>query len=413
MKKNKNYTRFYDTSALLNGNYPEEHDWISSTVLRELENIKTSGERKGEEVKKSARKVARFLLNNTPNIFSITDKEWKKIKLKFSFTDAGDNRILAELIALKSEYPNLELQTSDICLHLLAKKFDIKSHFCAANEEKGGLYTGYIEEEFTDEELNNIYANETYNPRNLLTNQYLVLYSASNKSVVDIRRWDGLKLAPIQCKDVNNKYMDKVQPKDIYQKMALDLLERNDVPVKLLQGAAGTGKDYLSTAVALDKVFRHQHEKIYFIRNLIDLKDAPQVGYLAGDLSEKISWGLGPLMDILGGEEGLNWIEEQGAIEQLNLGFIRGRSLQGIIYCTELQNTTESAVQSIISRAAEGTELFLNSDLKQIDKKIFQEQNGVVSLQQNLKGHHLFGTIYLPNTHRSEVAELAGLLTSN
>ena len=70
-------------------------------------------------------------------------------------------------------------------------------------------------------------------------------------------------------------------------------------------------------------------------------------------------------------------------------------------------------VQSLISRAGEESQLFLNADMKQIDKNSFKERNGVVSLQQNLKGHHLFGAVYLPTTQRSEVAELAGLLSSN
>ena len=403
--------KFYDTSALLNGNYPSENDWISATVLRELENIKTAGERKDEEIKKSARKVARFLLNHPPKIHILSERQWRKTKTRFSLTDTGDNRIIAELLELQSSFKNIELQTSDVCLHLLAEQFGIHSHFANANEDKGGLYLGYKDEELSEDILNKIYKDTTYNPCGLLTNQYLILRLQND--IIDIKRWNGQELVSIQCQDINNKFMDTVCPRDIYQKMAMDLLERSDVPVKLIQGVAGSGKDYISMAVALDKVFRHIHDKIFFVRNLIDLKDAPQIGYLAGSLEEKISWGLGPLCDILGGEEGLQWVEEQGAIEQLNLGFIRGRNLKGILYSTELQNTTESAVQSLLSRAAEGTELFLNADMKQIDKNVFKERNGVVSLQQNLKGNELFGTVYLPNTHRSAVAELAGLLTSN
>lgn len=413
MESEPNKVRFYDTSALLNGNYPTENDWVSATVLRELENIKTSGDRKNEEIKKAARKVARYLLINPPHVHVLSEKQWMKLKSKYSFSDTGDNHILAELLELKHIYPQIELQTSDICLYLLAQQFNINAHFAAINENKGGLYTGYLDLDFTEDELSKIYQNPECNPCNLLCNQYLII--RLQNEVIDLRRWDGEQLAPLDCKDINNKFMEIVKPRDIYQKMAMDLLERNDVPVKLLQGVAGSGKDYISIAVALDKVFRHKQEKIFFIRNLIDLQDAPPIGFLQGSLEEKISWGLGPLYDILGGEDGYQWIQNQGAIEQLNLGFIRGRSLgpNAIIYASELQNTTESIMQSLISRTGEGSELFLNADLKQIDKNVFKERNGVVSLQQNLKGHKLFGAVYLPNTQRSEVAELAGLLSSN
>ena len=411
--KNNASIKFYDTSALLNGNYPTEKDWVSATVLRELENIKIAGDRKNDETKKAARKVARFLLNNPPRVHVLSEKQWKKVKSKYSFTDTGDNHIIAELLELKYSYPEIELQTSDVCLYLLAQQFGINSHFAAINEDKGGLYTGYIDMEFSEADLDKIYSDTTYNPCNLLCNQYLIM--RLDNEIVDVKRWNGTELLPIDCKDINNKFMDVVRPRDVYQKMAMDLLERDEVPVKLIHGVAGSGKDYLSTAVALDKVFRREINKIYFIRNLIDLKDAPQVGYLAGSLEEKISWGLGPIYDILGGEEGFRWVEEQGVIEQLNYGFLSGRSLgpRAILYTTEQQNTTESMVQSLISRAGEESQLFLNADMKQIDKNSFKERNGVVSLQQNLKGHHLFGAVYLPTTQRSEVAELAGLLSSN
>ena len=76
-------------------------------------------------------------------------------------------------------------------------------------------------------------------------------------------------------------------------------------------------------------------DKIIFIRNLVPFKDAPEIGFLSGDLQEKIAWGLGPLASILG-EEGLASFQEQGIIEAMNLGFIRGCSWnKTIIYVSE------------------------------------------------------------------------------
>ena len=105
--KNNASIKFYDTSALLNGNYPTEKDWVSATVLRELENIKIAGDRKNDETKKAARKVARFLLNNPPRVHVLSEKQWKKVKSKYSFTDTGDNHIIAELLELKYSYPDI------------------------------------------------------------------------------------------------------------------------------------------------------------------------------------------------------------------------------------------------------------------------------------------------------------------
>jgi rRNA maturation endonuclease Nob1 len=65
--------KFFDTSALLNGNFPEEFDYVSSTVLRELENIKNAGKKKSSSVKQMARKVARELLTRSPKIFTLRE----------------------------------------------------------------------------------------------------------------------------------------------------------------------------------------------------------------------------------------------------------------------------------------------------------------------------------------------------
>lgn len=407
---------FYDTSSILNGNYPTRNDYVSATVLRELENIKTSGERKSEDVKHAARKAARYFLEHSAdiNVFAMTEKDWQKLAKQHSFIDTGDNRILAEVLLLKRQNPTKEvvLHTNDICLYLLGNQYNIQVHYGAANEKKGGVYLGYKEYQTNNDKLAWLYAHPETNVYGLLINEYVIL--KQGEEVVDILRWDGEKNVPLKYKDINNKFMEPVRPKDIYQKIAFDLLQNRDIPVKLIQGRPGSGKDYVMTSAALELVLSHKKQKIIFIRNLIDLKDAPQVGYLQGSLEEKIGWGTDCIRDIVGGEEGYNWLEENNAIEQINLGFIRGRSLgpDYILYITEAQNLTESAMQSIISRAAEGTEVWINADLKQIDKKVFQTNNGVVSLQQNLAGNPLFGAVYFPNSHRSKVAELSGLLTS-
>lgn len=409
-----NYMYFYDTSSILNGNYPEENDYISSTVLRELENIKTSGDKKSEDVKHAARKAARYFLENGTKftVSHLSEKQWKKISRKYSFLDTPDNKIIAELLSLKEEGAEPIFCTNDVCLYLLANQFNIKTHYTAANEKKGGIYYGYREYEVNDRMLESIYSNSSINCYQLGVNEYAIL--KQGKEIIDVIRWDGKTTSTLNYKDIKNQFMGLVQPKDIYQKIGFDLLQNRSVPVKLIQGRPGSGKDFVMTAHALDLVLSRKKQKIVFIRNLIDLKDAPQIGYLQGSLEEKIGWGTDCIKDIVGGEDGYNWLLEQNAIEQINLGFIRGRSLgpDYIIYVTEAQNLTESAMQSIISRAAEGTEVWINADLKQIDKKIFQTNNGVVSLQQNLAGSPLFGAVYFPNSHRSKVAELSGLLTS-
>ena len=71
--------------------------------------------------------------------------------------------------------------------------------------------------------------------------------------------------------------------------------------------------------------------------------------------------------------------------------------------------TTEIA-KLVIGRIGEGSELWINADTSQTDKTLFDKDNGVNKMLERLKGHKLFGYVYMPTTERSEVAELATLL---
>ena len=192
--------------------------------------------------------------------------------------------------------------------------------------------------------------------------------------------------------------------------MAFDLLQNNDIAVKILIGHPGTGKDYLMLLHALDLIQKGIMDKIIFVRNLVPFKDAPEIGYLAGDLQQKISWGLGPLSGILG-EEGLNQYIDEGIIEAVNLGFIRGCSWdKTIIYVSEGQNITGGGYKLLISRCGQGSQLWVNGDILQTDNKEFEKNNGLLRLSNSLKNNPLAGTIKLIKTERSAVADLAKII---
>lgn len=192
--------------------------------------------------------------------------------------------------------------------------------------------------------------------------------------------------------------------------MAFDLLQNRDITVKLLSGVAGGGKDIMMLYHALDLVQRGEKNKIIFIRNLVPFKDAPEIGFLAGSLSDKIEWGLGPLTSLLG-EEGILQYKEQGIIEAVNLGFIRGCSWSDtILYVSEGQNLTGGSYKLLVSRCGQGSELWINADIHQTDSKYFEENNGIKRLINSLGGNKLFGMVELLKTERSSTAELASII---
>ena len=93
---------------------------------------------------------------------------------------------------------------------------------------------------------------------------------------------------------------------------------------------------------------------------------------------------------------------------------IRGRSFDNaIIYVSEGQNLTTNVLKSIITRAGDKTELWINGDLAQIDRELYREHNGILRMAQALRDNPMFGCMYLPIVERSAVAKLGELLTEN
>ena len=155
-------------------------------------------------------------------------------------------------------------------------------------------------------------------------------------------------------------------------------------------------------------------DKLVFIRPNVSVRGLPEIGALPGTADEKLSWTLAPLWDKVGGQEGIEMMVHNKILEAVPLLFIRGRSFENsIIYVTEGQNMTTEIAKLVIGRIGEGSELWLNADTSQTDKKLFDEDNGVNKMIDRLSGHRLFSYVYMPKTERSEVAELATLLSDN
>lgn len=405
---------FYDTSALLAIENIETffsigHNYISHFCLSELEAIKTSAN-KNEEIKARARKVARFMLANPTAFFCDTYDERKieKARKKHYFPDNMDGRILAEatLLAKKNR---IVFWTADVNMSIFAREAGLEVHTFFAEEKQEEPWAGWSKYYPSEQEFAMLYTDPKMNILGAKVNEYCVLYQ--DTEVRDVLRWDGEEYRKLKYSNFRNTYLGKnIKPLNLQQKMAFDLLQNQDVTVKVITGVPGGGKDYIQILHALDMVNRGLFDRIIYVRNLIPFKDAPEIGFLAGDLEAKISWGLGPIRSILG-EEGLEMMEEQGIIQNTNLAFIRGMSFaRSIVYISEGQNISASGYKLLVSRCGEGSQLWINADYKQTDLDKFKRDNGIVRLTNSLKGNPLFGTVKLTETERSQTAELAGII---
>lgn len=270
------------------------------------------------------------------------------------------------------------------------------------------MYTGY--RTIKAAEAYDIYQHPEENVLGLLTNEYLIVKDEED-NVVDIKKWDGYGYCGIDSGGVSNNFIGKIKARNLEQKLAIDMLRDPESKIKVITSPPGCGKDFLMVNYALHLLDKGKFDRIMWIRNNIEVKNTNSLGYLPGSQDDKLRPYAMLLADHLGGEEGLERMVEMGRLEITHLGFLRGRSIRNsIIYCSEAQNLTREHMKLLISRVDEGSELWVNGDVKQIDMRAFEIDNGLEAIIERLKGNKLFGYVQLNKIERSAIAQLAALL---
>ena len=271
-------------------------------------------------------------------------------------------------------------------------------------------YIGYKELALTEDQACQMYNEGRIDDYEFIENEYLIAKDDTGKVFDKMVCRDG-KLKHVPYARLSNKYLGDIKPRNDQQALVIDTLLHPDSKIKLVKGVYGSGKDYLMLAAALQLIEKGKFDKLVFIRPNVSVRGLPEIGALPGTADEKLSWTLAPLWDKVGGQEGIEMMIRDGILESVPLLFIRGRSFENsIIYVTEGQNMTTEIAKLVIGRIGEGSELWLNADTHQTDKKMFDEDNGVNKMIERLAGNKLFSYVYMPKTERSSVAELATLL---
>jgi PhoH-like ATPase len=208
-----------------------------------------------------------------------------------------------------------------------------------------------------------------------------------------------------------------IEPRNAEQTFALDALCDPDIQLVSLTGKAGTGKTLLALAAAL-----HQHKRykqIFLARPIVPLANR-DLGYLPGDVKEKMDPYMQPLFDNLTVIKHrfsaqspefirINEMVKEEKLVITPLAYIRGRSLSNIFFIVdEAQNLTPHEVKTIITRAGEGTKMVFTGDIEQIDSPYLDAgSNGLSYLSDKMKGQDIFAHVNLVKGERSFLAELA------
>jgi len=433
----------FDTSVILHDhnaiNNFQEHDIaIPITVLEELDNFKKGNENKNFEAREFIRKIDKLSKNHTlkdwvpmngknKGEFKIvlTNRNNLKVDAEKTFDDRkADHKILNAALTLQEEGKHSEviLVTKDINLRIKAKALDINAEDYETGKVKdlNDLYLGKGQIENISAEVVREITKKGFIENNKLDKEYMIdnhFYILKNGKTSSLAFYNP---ESEQYVKVEKQDCYGIKPRNAEQTFALHAILNPDIGLATIQGVAGTGKTLLALAGAIEQ--RKKYRQIILARPIVPLSNK-DIGYLPGDVKDKIDPYMEPLWD------NLNFIKNQfsdkdrkhRAILEMQknnkivispLTYIRGRSLSNIIFIVdEAQNLTPHEVKTIITRAGEGTKIIFTGDVHQIDSPYLDEHsNGLTYIIDRLRGNKLFAHVTLEKGERSELANLANKL---
>jgi len=430
-------------------------------VVEEIDRFKRDPSEKG----RNARQVSRLLddLRRKGNLAEgvpLDGEGGGSLKVVFCRTETlaqlppelragnGDNNILAVALEQRLEQvmgsrPPVVLVTKDTNLRIKADAVGLTAQdYTTDKVDIGDLYPGVCELWVTAEQMDRLRSpgglpmeelprGADGQPPPLQANEGVTLVDGTQPNHTLLARYQATTAALVPLQRAPKVRLGRIHPRNREQTFALDLLLDTAVPLVTLVGKAGTGKTLLALAAGLHQVADERlYERLLVTRPVISL--GKEMGFLPGDLEEKMGPWMQPIIDnldfLLGGEEGAghgggragqrgprnSWadLKGMGLLEVEAISYIRGRSIpRQFMVVDESQNLTPHEVKTIVTRVGEGTKIVFTGDPYQIDNPyVDAESNGLTWLVERFKGQGLAGHVSLLRGERSELAELAANL---
>ncbi len=425
-----------DTNVLLHdpdaiGKFHENDVVIPLIVLEELDGMKRLSDELGKNARHTVRYIDGLKQKNAGELHSgVKIENGIVIRIQIDTRmaerkpfplplDRNTNKILHAAYALREMGEKVVLVSKDFVTRVKAEAIGLEAEdYENLKISYEDIYKGYRKLEVPKRDIDTFIKDGllTLDVKDLAPNEYCLLSSPENSSAVAKYNYRTGNLEPLLKlpKDIWG-----INPLNIEQKCALDLLLRDDIKLVSLVGQAGTGKTLLALASGLRKVFDDAlYTRILVSRPIVPL--GKDIGYLPGSKEEKLYHWMQPIYDNLeflcnsstGGHSGSDaqeWILESKKIEMEAVTYIRGRSLPKMfLIIDEAQNLTPHEMKTIISRAGQGTKVVLTGDPTQIDNPYLdKDSNGLTFVVGKFKQHSIFGHMFLEKTERSELAAIA------
>ena len=279
-------------------------------------------------------------LYNQPSEFSIT-------------LEPNDIKRLA---ALRGQFDN------NICLIESRLKIDIRS--------RDNLFTAFGDPQESQFAINILYDlyQETAHYRDVtLEEVHLCLRQFEKKIPMDQTPDPHQSVTNIDNYSVIRTKKGTIKPRGLNQQRYVRSIQTHDVNFGI--GPAGTGKTYLAVACAVEAFLKDKVERILLVRPAVEAGE--RLGFLPGDLAQKVDPYLRPLYDALHEMLGFDIVaklQERNIIEVAPLAYMRGRTLNGAyIILDESQNTTREQMKMFLTRIGFGSTAVITGDMSQID----------------------------------------------
>ncbi|SME96100.1 PhoH family protein [Pseudobacteriovorax antillogorgiicola] len=343
--------------------------------------------------------------------------------------DSTDNHILAIALTLQKQFGDsrrVSVITKDTNLRIKADAFGLVAEdFAADKVDISHFYTGVTYITVTPEVINNFYAQREVrlDEYNLYPNQFVVLEDESDTSQKVFGIFDGDQKV-VKMIEPRTEGVWGIYSRNLEQAMALEVLLDDKIRLVTISGEAGTGKTLMAIAAGLTKTTdEDQYQKLLVSRPIFPL--GRDIGYLPGDLDEKLNPWMQPIFDnlelLLGGgsssrskrlSKSYEELINQGMLAIEPLTYIRGRSLPSQYFVVdEAQNLTPHEIKTILTRAGEGTKIVLTGDPYQIDNPYIDSQsNGLTYVIERFRTEAIAGHITLKRGERSQLASKAAKL---
>lgn len=339
----------------------------------------------------------------------------------------ADHIIIATALTVREESPEeVVLITRDIQLRVICDSLGLRCEGYDSDqvvEDAGKLYDGFVEIVVPDSVVDDFYEkqpvyvdNSMIGEQILHNNQFVLLISEADpkKTALAFFQWYD---SPIREIIRYKGGIWGVSARNKEQAFALDMLLNPDIPLVSVVGKAGSGKSLLSLAAGLEQVVgvESRYKRLIVSRPVQPM--GKDIGFLPGDMNEKMIPWLMPVQDnlqfLMGDDRStLEMYVEKGTIEIEALTYIRGRSISNaFIIIDECQNLSAHEIKTIITRVGENTKIVFTGDIEQIDNVyVDATTNGLSYVVEKMKDQEISGHITLKKGERSKVASIAAAI---